>query len=216
MPDPSVLVRHGGGGGADRRRGRSAARRSRSSATTTSTARPSAATLARFLRHGGIDPIIHIPDRLFEGYGPECRGDPRARRRAARRCWSPSIAAPPATSRWRRRARLGMETIVIDHHLADETLPPALAVVNPNRLDDLSKLGHLAAVGLVFMTVVAVNRELRRARLLERGAAGAGSARPARSGRARHRRRRGAAQGTQPRLRRQGTAGDAAARASRA
>ena len=55
-----------------------------------------------------------------------------------------------------------METIVIDHHLADETLPPALAVVNPNRLDDLSKLGHLAAVGLVFMTVVAVNRELRR------------------------------------------------------
>ena len=50
---------------------------------------------------------------------------------------------------------------MIDHHLADEALPPALAVVNPNRLDDLSGLGHLAAVGLVFMTVVAVNRELR-------------------------------------------------------
>ena len=57
--------------------------------------------------------------------------------------------------------RLGLDVIVIDHHLADETLPPALAVVNPNRLDDLSELGHLAAVGLVFMTVVAVNRELR-------------------------------------------------------
>jgi len=54
-----------------------------------------------------------------------------------------------------------METIVIDHHLADEALPPALAVVNPNRLDDLSRLGHLAAVGLVFMVVVAANRELR-------------------------------------------------------
>ena len=50
--------------------------------------------------------------------------------------------------------------IVIDHHLADEVLPDAI-VVNPNRLDDLSKLGHLAAVGLVFMTVVALNRELR-------------------------------------------------------
>jgi len=50
---------------------------------------------------------------------------------------------------------------VIDHHQADELLPAALAVVNPNRLDDLSQLGHLAAVGLVFMTVVAVNRELR-------------------------------------------------------
>src|SRR5262249_51867530 len=56
---------------------------------------------------------------------------------------------------------LGLDVIVIDHHQADETLPPALAIVNPNRLDDLSQLGHLAAVGLVFMTVVAVNRELR-------------------------------------------------------
>jgi single-stranded-DNA-specific exonuclease len=51
--------------------------------------------------------------------------------------------------------------IVIDHHQADEQLPPALSIVNPNRLDDLSGLGHLAAVGLVFMTVVALNRELR-------------------------------------------------------
>src|SRR3979490_1969758 len=57
--------------------------------------------------------------------------------------------------------RLGLATIVIDHHQADETLPPALAVINPNRLDDLSQLGYLAAVGLVFMVVVAVNRELR-------------------------------------------------------
>ncbi len=56
---------------------------------------------------------------------------------------------------------LGLDVVVIDHHLADEALPPALAVVNPNRLDDLSKLGHLAAVGLVFMTIVALNRVLR-------------------------------------------------------
>ena len=58
--------------------------------------------------------------------------------------------------------RLGVDVIVIDHHLADETLPPAVAVVNPNRLDDLSGLGQLAAVGLALMTVVATNRELRR------------------------------------------------------
>jgi single-stranded-DNA-specific exonuclease len=55
-----------------------------------------------------------------------------------------------------------MDVVVIDHHQADEVLPPAVAVVNPNRRDDLSGLGHLAAVGLVFMAVVAVNRELRR------------------------------------------------------
>src|SRR5262249_665705 len=59
------------------------------------------------------------------------------------------------------RRKLGAELIVIDHHQAAERRPRALAVVNPNRLDDLSSLGHLAAVGLVFMTVVAVNRELR-------------------------------------------------------
>jgi single-stranded-DNA-specific exonuclease len=51
--------------------------------------------------------------------------------------------------------------LIIDHHQADEALPPAFAIVNPNRRDDLSGLGHLAAVGLVFMTVVAVNRVLR-------------------------------------------------------
>src|SRR5262249_23838400 len=57
---------------------------------------------------------------------------------------------------------LGIDAVVIDHHQADERLPPATAIVNPNRLDDLSGMGHLAAVGIVFLTIVAVNRELRR------------------------------------------------------
>jgi single-stranded-DNA-specific exonuclease len=55
-----------------------------------------------------------------------------------------------------------LDVVVIDHHQADEALPPAVAVVNPNRRDDLSRLGHLAAAGLTFMVVVALNRELRR------------------------------------------------------
>src|SRR5215510_6067949 len=58
--------------------------------------------------------------------------------------------------------KLGLDTVVIDHHQADEELPLAAAVVDPNRVDDLSGLGHLAAVGLVFLTLVAVSRELRR------------------------------------------------------
>ena len=134
---------------------------------------------------------------------------------AARRCSSPSIAAPPASSRWPRRGGLASTSIVLDHHQADERLPDAI-VVNPNRLDDLSGLGHLAAVGLVFLTVVAVNRVLRARGFWTRGAAGAGPARLARHRRARHRRRRGAAQGPQPRLRRQGTAGAAPPRQRRA
>jgi single-stranded-DNA-specific exonuclease len=121
----------------------------------------SAAVLARFLRHAGIDPIIHIPDRLFEGYGPNME----AIRMLAAKGATLLVTVDCGTTSHEPLAearRLGMETIVVDHHLADEALPPALAVINPNRLDDLSGLGHLAAVGLVFIVVVAANRELRR------------------------------------------------------
>jgi single-stranded-DNA-specific exonuclease len=121
----------------------------------------SAALLARFLRHAGIEPLIHIPDRLFEGYGPNVEA---VRALAARGttllvtvdCGTTSIE-PLAEAR-----ALNVDVVVIDHHQADEVLPPAVAIVNPNRRDDLSGLGYLAAVGLTFMTVVAVNRELRQ------------------------------------------------------
>ena len=63
----------------------------------------SAAALARYLRHCGLEPIIHIPDRLFEGMGPMWRRSERLLL-AARHCSSPSIAAAPAMSRWRKRA----------------------------------------------------------------------------------------------------------------
>jgi single-stranded-DNA-specific exonuclease len=120
----------------------------------------SAAVLARFLRFGGVEPIIHIPDRLFEGYGPNVEAVRALAARGATLlvtvdCGTTSIE-PLSEAK-----SLGMDVVIIDHHQADETLPPALAIVNPNRRDDLSGLGYLAAVGLVFMTVVAVNRELR-------------------------------------------------------
>jgi single-stranded-DNA-specific exonuclease len=120
----------------------------------------SAAVLARFLRQGGVEPFIHIPDRLFEGYGPNVEAVRALAARGATLlvtvdCGTTSIE-PLAEAK-----ALGMDVVVIDHHQADEALPPALAIVNPNRRDDLSGLGYLAAVGLVFMTVVAVNRELR-------------------------------------------------------
>jgi single-stranded-DNA-specific exonuclease len=120
----------------------------------------SAAVLARFLRQGGVEPIIHIPDRLFEGYGPNVEAVRALAARGATLlvtvdCGTTSIE-PLAEAK-----ALGMDVVVIDHHQADEALPPATAIVNPNRRDDLSGLGYLAAVGLVFMTVVAVNRELR-------------------------------------------------------
>ena len=121
----------------------------------------SAAALARYLRHCGLEPIIHIPDRLFEGYGPNVEAVQALAARGATLlvavdCGSTSDE-PMAEAR-----RCGLDVVVIDHHLANELLPPAVALVNPNRLDDISTLGHLAAVGLVFMTIVALNRMLRR------------------------------------------------------
>ena len=121
----------------------------------------SAALLARFLRHGGLAPVIHIPDRVFEGYGPNVEAI-RSLKAAGATLLVTVDCGTTSHEPLAEAKRLGLQTIVIDHHQADEALPPALAVVNPNRLDDLSGLGYLAAVGLVFMVVVATNRELRR------------------------------------------------------
>ena len=121
----------------------------------------SSALLARFLRQCGLDPLVHIPDRIFEGYGPNID----AIRSLAERGATLLVTVDCGTTSIDTLAeamKLGLDVIVIDHHQADEKLPAVIAVVNPNRQDDLSRLGHLAACGLVFMTLVAVNRELRR------------------------------------------------------
>jgi single-stranded-DNA-specific exonuclease len=120
----------------------------------------SSALLARFLRHHGIEAEIYIPDRIFEGYGP----NPDAMRELVARgatlvvtvdCGTNSAAAIDAA----RQA--GADVLVLDHHQVGGALPSA-AVVNPNREDDLSGLGYLCAAGVVFMALVATSRELRR------------------------------------------------------
>src|SRR6204780_5427721 len=107
----------------------------------------SAALLARYLRQCGNDPIIHIPDRLFEGYGPNVEAVRALAARGATLlvcvdCGTTSIE-PLAEAK-----TLSLDVVVIDHHQADEALPPAVAVVNPNRRADLPGFGHLAAAGL--------------------------------------------------------------------
>ena len=120
----------------------------------------SAALLAWHLRHCGLDPLIHIPDRIFEGYGPNVEAVRGLAAKGATLlvtvdCGTTSLE-PLAEAR-----KLGMSVVVIDHHQTGDELPEVDALVNPNRADDLSGLGHLAAVGLVLITLVAVNRELR-------------------------------------------------------
>jgi single-stranded-DNA-specific exonuclease len=121
----------------------------------------SAALLAWHLRHAGLDPLIHIPDRLFEGYGPNTEAVKALAAKGATLlvtvdCGTASLE-PLAEAK-----KLGMSIVVIDHHQPGDALPEVDALVNPNRADDVSGLGHLAAVGLVFLTLVAVNRELRQ------------------------------------------------------
>jgi single-stranded-DNA-specific exonuclease len=120
----------------------------------------SAALLAWHLRHCGLDPLIHIPDRLFEGYGPNVEAVRALAAKGATLlvtvdCGTTSIEP------LKEAHRLGMSVVVIDHHQVGDELPEVDALVNPNRADDLSGLGYLAAVGLVLVTLVAVNRELR-------------------------------------------------------
>ena len=121
----------------------------------------SVALVERFLRAHGQTPATYIPDRLTEGYGPSAEALAGLVKDGARLiltvdCGTTAEAAIAAAN------AAGAEVIVIDHHQADEALPPALAVLNPNRQDDLSGQGHLAAAGVVFLFLVAATRALRR------------------------------------------------------
>ena len=121
----------------------------------------SSALLATFLQACGCPFIIHIPDRLFEGYGPNVdaiRGLAAAGAKLLVTVDCGTTSFEPIAE----AQELGLDTLVIDHHQAPEVLPPAHAIVNPNRLDDLSGLGHLCAAGVVYMVIVALNRALRQ------------------------------------------------------
>jgi len=121
----------------------------------------SSVLLAEFLTDHGARTRIHIPDRIFEGYGPNSEAIRMLHGEGARLlvCVDCGTAShePLAEAR-----RLGMDVVVLDHHQAPEVLPEVTALVNPNRQDDLSGLGTLCAAGVTFMTLVAVNRAIRR------------------------------------------------------
>ena len=122
----------------------------------------SAALLLRFFAAVGGHADVYVPDRLREGYGPNAPALMRLQEQGAAvvvtvDCGTTAFAALAAA------AAAGLDVIVIDHHVAEPALPEALAVVNPNRLDEDSPHRELAAVGIAFLLVVALNRALRDA-----------------------------------------------------
>ncbi|MDL2398533.1 single-stranded-DNA-specific exonuclease RecJ [Rhizobium mayense] len=122
----------------------------------------SSALLYRFLTHFGVPASIYIPDRIFEGYGPNPAAinqliDNGATLIVTVDCGSTSFEALEAA-----RAR-NIDVVVIDHHQVAHELPHCHALVNPNREDDLSGQGHICAAGVVFLVLVAALRLLRQA-----------------------------------------------------
>ena len=121
----------------------------------------SSALLDRYFKAIGVALKVYIPDRQKEGYGPNAPALLALRQQGVAvvvtvdcgiAAFEPLAAAADA----------GLDTIVVDHHQAEPRLPTAVAVVNPNRLDDDSGLGQLAAVGVTYLLVVALNRALRQ------------------------------------------------------
>ncbi|SHK59632.1 exonuclease RecJ [Shimia gijangensis] len=119
----------------------------------------SAALLITWLRGMGLAATLYVPDRIDEGYGPN----------------APAMAALAkdhdlilcvdcgTLSHEPIAAAKGADVIVLDHHLGGETLPSAVAVVNPNRQDESGELAHLCAASVVFLMLVEANRRLRDA-----------------------------------------------------
>lgn len=122
----------------------------------------SSALFKRFVDSVGGRCRIYIPDRLREGYGPNAPALLELAQGGASVVVTVdcgTAAHEPLTV-----ARdAGLDVIVVDHHTAEAQLPPAVAVINPNRLDDDSVHGQMAAVGVAFLLIVAVNRTLRGA-----------------------------------------------------
>jgi single-stranded-DNA-specific exonuclease len=123
----------------------------------------SAALLVLLLRRLGAEPIVYIPDRLMEGYGPSGKALVELKERGAGVAVCVDCGAQAFDALEEAKAA-GLDVIVVDHHQCASLLPAAFAMINPNRLDEGeggAAHGHLAAVGMAFLLGVALLRELR-------------------------------------------------------
>src|SRR5438309_5117872 len=129
----------------------------------------SAALLVLLFRRLGAAPTVYIPDRLMKGYGPSGKALVELKARGASVAVCVDCGAQAFEALEEARAA-GLDVIVVDHHQYATLLPVALAMINPNRLDesaDGAAHGHLAAVGMAFLLGVALLRELRSRGMFE-------------------------------------------------
>ncbi|MEM5517438.1 single-stranded-DNA-specific exonuclease RecJ [Henriciella sp. AS95] len=120
----------------------------------------SSALLARYFRAWGRELGLYVPDRLIEGYGPSPEAFRYLKDQGADLVITVDCGAA-ATPALEEATRIGLPVIVVDHHLMGKELPVTAALVNPNRPDDESGYGHLAAAGVVFVLLAALNKVAR-------------------------------------------------------
>ncbi len=128
----------------------------------------SSAILARYFRAWGRDLGLYVPDRLAEGYGPSPEAFRHLKAQGADLVITVDCGAAALTALDEAR-KIDLPIVVIDHHLMQGAIPEAAALVNPNRPDDASGCGHLAAAGVVFVFVAALNRLARQKKLTPEG-----------------------------------------------
>lgn len=120
----------------------------------------SSALLFRYFRALKIIPVVYIPDRMKEGYGPNSPALLKLKEQGVKLvitvdCGTLSFEPLKAAK------EAGLDVVVVDHHIGEAKKPEAVAIVNPNRLDENSPHGQMAAVGVTFLLLAALNRELR-------------------------------------------------------
>lgn len=124
----------------------------------------SSALLTRFFKAINVQNAVYIPDRMKEGYGLNSQGI----QRFIKQGYSVMITVDCGTTSFDALEKTeGLDVIVLDHHASEAKLPNAYAIVNPNRLDEENSIvetfGHLAAVGISYLFIIALNRALREA-----------------------------------------------------
>lgn len=122
----------------------------------------SSALLRRFFAGVGAKSIVYIPDRMKEGYGPNAPALVKLKAQGAAVAITVDCGTT-AHAPLQAAAEAGLDMVVVDHHAAEPRLPPALAIVNPNRLDESGAHGQMAAVGVAFLLAVGLNKALREA-----------------------------------------------------
>ena len=120
----------------------------------------SSALIKNVLQEINVKSDIYVPDRIVEGYGPTPGSMKKISQQGAKLLITVDCGSV-AFEALENAYDAGLDTIVIDHHISLDRLPKAVAVVNPNRLDETSKYKNLAAVGVSFLFMIGVISKLR-------------------------------------------------------